>query len=79
MFINTYFYVTFSGLEVFWQSAFAWFFQPFLAAYGHLWTLEPTELPPLSVDWPWHSASYSAKVRYQCQVQKIQAFHNLEV
>ena len=57
-----------SGLERFWQSAFAWFFRPFLAEHGHLWTLEPTELPPLSVDWPWHSTTHLAKVRFQCQV-----------
>ncbi|EFX86492.1 hypothetical protein DAPPUDRAFT_97469 [Daphnia pulex] len=55
------------GLETFWQSAFCWFFRPFVAAHGHLWTLEPTELPPLSVEWPWHSTSFSAKVRFQCK------------
>ncbi|XP_046640385.1 uncharacterized protein LOC124325478 isoform X2 [Daphnia pulicaria] len=55
------------GLETFWQSAFCWFFRPFVAAHGHLWTLEPTELPPLSVEWPWHSTSFSAKARFQCK------------
>ncbi|KZS01345.1 Uncharacterized protein APZ42_002030, partial [Daphnia magna] len=60
-----------SGLESFWQSAFRWFFQPFLASHGHLWTLEPTELPPLSIEWPWHSVTYFAKVRFQCQVKFI--------
>ncbi|KAK4007965.1 hypothetical protein OUZ56_013124 [Daphnia magna] len=58
------------GLESFWQSAFRWFFQPFLASHGHLWTLEPTELPPLSIEWPWHSVTYFAKVRFQCQCKR---------
>jgi hypothetical protein len=62
------FKIVYSGLETFWQSAFCWFFRPFVSAHGHLWTLEPTELPPLSVEWPWHSTSFSAKVRFQCKV-----------
>ena len=66
--ILSIFLLNISGLERFWQSAFAWFFRPFLAEHGHLWTLEPTELPPLSVDWPWHSTTHLAKVRFQCQV-----------
>ena len=57
-----------SGFERFWQNAFAWLFRPFLAEHGHLWTLDPTELPPLSVDWPWHFTTHLAKVRFQCQV-----------
>ncbi len=61
-----------SGLETFWQSAFCWFFRPFLTGHGHLWTLEPTQLPPLSVEWPWHSISYLAKVRFQCKVNWIE-------
>lgn len=60
--------VHFSGLENFWTSAFAWFFRPLWISHQHLWTLEPITLPPVSTQWPWHSASYSAKVRYQCQV-----------
>ena len=66
--ILSIFLLNISGLERFWQSAFAWFFRPFLAEHGHLWTLEPTELPPLSVDWPWHFTTHLAKVRFQCQV-----------
>ena len=57
-----------SGLEKFWQSAFAWFFLPFLASHGHIWTLQPTEHTPLSVECPWHSITHLAKVRFQCHV-----------
>ena len=56
-----------SGLQTFWQSAFAWHFRPFLAEHGHLWTLEPTELPPFSVEWH-GTITHLAKVRLQCKV-----------
>ena len=57
-----------SGLDTFWQSAFAWFFRPLWLIHNHLWTFEPVELPPLSCEWPWHSATYSSKIRFQCNV-----------
>ena len=63
--IPSYFY---SGLEKYWQFAFAWFFRPYLTAHDHLWTMQPVELPPVSVEWPWHSLSYLAKVHFQCPV-----------
>jgi hypothetical protein len=66
----------FSGLETFWQSAFAWFFRPYLNTYGHLWTLTPTELRPLSYP-TWHTTIYSAKVRFLCQVNFILLYSTL--
>ena len=65
-----------SGLETFWQSAFAWFFRPYLNTYGHLWTLKPTELRPLSYP-TWHTTNYLAKVRFLCQVNFILLLYTL--
>jgi len=65
MFFFLYFNLC-SGLETFWQSAFAWFFRPMWIVHDHLWTMEPTELPPSSNEWPWHSTTYSAKIRFRC-------------
>ena len=61
------FWSTNSGLEVYWQSAFAWFFLPFTSV-GHVWTLTPVQSPPPTTEWTWHCSTYSAKVRFQCQV-----------
>lgn len=58
--------ITHSGLENFWASAFAYFFRSFLESDGHLWTLTPVSLPPVSSIWKWHQTSYSAKVRFHC-------------
>ncbi|XP_032793936.2 uncharacterized protein LOC116930648 [Daphnia magna] len=55
------------GMEQFWQSAFAWFFRPLWFNSNHLWTLSPISSPPVNDEWPWHTISYSAKVRFQCQ------------
>lgn len=55
-------------MEQFWQSAFAWFFRPLWFNSNHLWTLSPISSPPVNDEWPWHTISYSAKVRFQCQV-----------
>ncbi len=63
-----------SGLETFWQSAFAWFFRPLWIAHDHLWTMEPTELAPSSTEWPWHATTYSAKIRFRCNVDASHAW-----
>ena len=58
-------------MEQFWQSAFAWFFFPLCVNNNHIWTLQPISSPPaVANEWPWHSISYSAKVRFQCPVSE---------
>ena len=66
MSINIFHWFFCSGLETFWQSAFAWFFRPLWTVHEHLWTMEPTELAPSSTEWPWHATTYSAKIRFRC-------------
>ena len=61
-------FCVFSGMEQFWQSAFAWFFRPLWINSDHLWTLSPISSPPVCNEWPWHAITYSAKVRFQCPV-----------
>ena len=63
-----------SGLERYWQSAFAWFFRPYMIGHSHVWTLEPVELPPISANWPWHHVSFTAKVHFQCPVSLDRLF-----
>jgi len=55
------------GMEQYWLTAFTWFFHSFWETDSHLWTLQPVDVTPDSSQWMWHSASYSAKVRFQCQ------------
>ena len=55
-------------MEQYWLTAFAWFFHSFWETDGHLWTLQPIDVAPDASKWMWHSASYSAKVRFQCHV-----------
>jgi hypothetical protein len=59
----------YSNLQHFWQSSFAFFFAGFYKSSEHVWTLTPVHKPPVHDDgWLWHEVSYSAKVRFQCQV-----------
>jgi hypothetical protein len=66
--INLIMFIFSSGMEQFWQSAFAWFFRPLWVNSDHLWTLSPISSPPVCQVWPWHTITYSAKVRFQCPV-----------
>ena len=55
-------------MEEFWQTGFACFFRRFFNKDGDVWTFQPVTAPPPVDEYPWHTCSYTAKVRFICDV-----------